>query len=449
MKPTLSLAQRMSLTNLAVTATLLILLGIVAWCGWRWHLQSDWTFYGGNTLSDSTLKTLDAIDGIIRIDVYLNDEEQQLKQKIAQLIRLYRQYKPSLQLRFIDPVKNPQALRNLGVEGDSAVFVHYRGRSEQLTLVNESTLTNALLQLAHEQEQWISVLSGHGERSPIGKANYDFGTFGDRLQKRRQKVYPLNIGQLDAIPDNTALLVIAAPRTPLLAGETEMVLQYIRHGGNLLWLTEPDAAALPELSAELGIHTLPGVIVDHKAQLYSVNDPSFVLVTDYPTHPLTAGQHDMTLFPQAAALQRTAQDDFKAEPVLVSSEQSWTETGPIAGTIEYNPEQGETRGPLDLGIALTRMLDNGGEQRIAVIGDGDFLSNAYLGNVGNQELGYRLINWLTHQDRFIAIPIKRAPDAQLNIDLHTSTILAYGFLVILPALLFGSGFLIWFQRRRH
>lgn len=449
MKQPRPIAQRMRLKNLAAGMLLFALFGVVAWCGARWRLQSDWTLLAGNTLSEASRKTLDELPDEIRIDVYLNDEEQQLKQKIAQLIRLYRQYKPSIALRFIDPLKNPQALRELGVEANNAVLVYYHGRSEQLTLVNESTLTNALLQLAYAQEQWLSVLTGHGERSPTGKANYDLGTFGEQLHKRNLKVYPLNLGQLGAIPDNTALLIIASPRTALLPGETELLLRYLRNGGNLLWLTDPDVAALPELSAELGIKTLPGVIVDHQAQLYSVNDPSFVLLSDYPQHSLTAGQRDMTLFPQAVALQSAAKTAFKTTSVLVSSEQSWTETGPVAGTIEYNAEHGETSGPLTFGIALMRMRDNGGEQRIAVIGDGDFLSNAYLGNVGNRELGFKLINWLTHQDRFIAIPIKRAADAQLNLDLRTSATLAYGFLVILPALLLGCGFLIWFRRKRR
>jgi ABC-type uncharacterized transport system involved in gliding motility auxiliary subunit len=449
MKPVLPPARRMRLKNLAMTAMLLVLAGILAWGGQRRHFQSDWTVNGRNTLSEASRKTLDSLPDTVSIDVYLNDEEKPLKQRIAQLARLYRQHKRNLELRFIDPQTQPQALRELGVEGDSAVFIHYQGRSEQLTLVNESTLTNTLLQLAYDQEKWISVLSGHGERSPVGKANYDFGTFGAQLQRRKLKVYPLSLGKLSTIPDNTSLLVIAGPRSEFLEGEMNIVLGYIRQGGNLLWLTDPGAAALPALSRELGINILPGTIVDHTGQLYSVNDPSFVLLADYPQHPATAGLAAMTLFPQAAALQSEQQHAFKAAPLLASSEQSWTETGPVAGTIAFDKEQNEIRGPVDLGIALTRLLDNGGEQRIAVVGDGDFLSNAFLGNAGNLEFGFKLLNWLTHQDRFIAIPAKRAQDAQLNLDRRVSSMIAYGFLIVLPVLLLCSGFGIWFWRKRR
>lgn len=437
------------LKNFAAAAALLSLFGLLAWGGWRWHGQRDWTAYSSNTLSEASRQTLNGLPDALRMDVYLDDEQQALKNQIARLVRLYGQHKSNLELRFIDPKAQPQALRDLGVEGDSAVLVYYQGRSEQLTVINESTLTNAFLHLAYDQEHWISVLTGHGERSPTGKANYDFGAFGEQLQQRQLKVYPLNLGKLSAIPDNTSLLVIAGPRAELLDGEMAIVLGYVRRGGNLLWLTDPDAAALKPLSQELGLAPLPGTLVDHTGQLYAVNDPSFVLLTDYPRHPATAGLSAMTLFPQAAALRSAAQNTFKTAPLLQSSEQSWSETGPIAGAIAFDAAQNETHGPLDLGITLTRQLDNGGEQRIAVIGDGDFLSNAFIGNVGNREFGFKLFNWLTHQDRFIAIPIKHAPDAQLNIDRRFSALLAYGFMIGLPLALLSGGLCIWIWRKRR
>ena len=41
---------------------------------------------------------------------------------------------------------------------------------------------------------------------------------------------------------------------------------------------------------------------------------------------------------------------------------------------------------------------------LAIVGDGDFLSNAYLGNAGNLELGLRLLRWLSREDRMLKIP---------------------------------------------
>ena len=84
-----------------------------------------------------------------------------------------------------------------------------------------------------------------------------------------------------------------------------------------------------------------------------------------------------------------------------------------------------------------------------VIGDGDFLSNAFLGNGGNLNLGLNIVNWLSQNDPFINIPAKTSPDRSLQLSPLASWAIGFGFLIVLPALLIGSGVVIWFQRRKR
>ncbi len=84
-----------------------------------------------------------------------------------------------------------------------------------------------------------------------------------------------------------------------------------------------------------------------------------------------------------------------------------------------------------------------------MIGDGDWLSNAYLGNGGNLDLGLRLFGWLAGDDARMTIAPDRPPD--LTVELPRTLVIAIGigFLLVLPALLAGSGLLIWLRRRRR
>ena len=111
-------------------------------------------------------------------------------------------------------------------------------------------------------------------------------------------------------------------------------------------------------------------------------------------------------------------------------------------------------GPLTLGVALTRALSVGDtglpqEQRIVITGDGDFLSNAYLGNGANLLLGMNMINWLANDDQLINIPVKTATDRNLQLSSLAQGMIGFGFLFVLPLLLAGSGFLIWWKRRKR
>src|SRR3546814_20624179 len=75
-----------------------------------------------------------------------------------------------------------------------------------------------------------------------------------------------------------------------------------------------------------------------------------------------------------------------------------------AGSVEFDGK--DIKGPLTIGATLTRQYkpaadDKEGKphpQRIALIGDSDFLSNAYLAQLGNQQPGLNVIQWLASRD---------------------------------------------------
>jgi ABC-type uncharacterized transport system involved in gliding motility auxiliary subunit len=88
-------------------------------------------------------------------------------------------------------------------------------------------------------------------------------------------------------------------------------------------------------------------------------------------------------------------------------------------------------------------------QRVAVIGDADFISNAYLGNGANLDLGNRLVNWLSHDDALIRIPPRTAPDTQLTLTPTLSLAIGLGFLAVIPLGLLAAGGTIWWRRRKR
>lgn len=440
--------QKIALKNTLLTLALLGVMVLLAWLSVRYPAQIDITHNASNSLAPASRKILDTLPGEVHITAYIK-KGQPLRLQIAQLIDRYSRHKPDVTLSFIDPDTQPEKTRELGIGDQGLVLVDYQGRTEKLQFVDESTLTNALLQLANAKQRWVTFLTGHGERAPDGIANFDLGQFGKELARRKITALTVNLATIPAIPDNSALLVIAAPAVPLLPAEIDIIKQYIERGGNLLLLTDPGNSHLDALLQQLGLRTLPGLIVDSGAGLYGINDPSFVLASAYPEHPVTRGLQLITLYPKAAALEHNKASGFQAQPLLESGPKTWTETGPMAGAIGFNANGNEKKGPLTFGYTLTRDVDKTSQQRIAVIGDSDFLANTYIGNVGNLDMGLRLVNWLIHDDRFIDIPAKTAIDKSLQLTQTTVAVIGFGFLIIIPLLLFSTGLFIWYRRKRR
>ncbi len=441
------------LQGLVFTVLFTGIIGMLAWLSTEYVYQADWTASGRNTVSEDTRKLLDSMKAPISITAFVR-ENKLLRTQIQDVIGSYQRFKDNITLEFVNPDTAPERVRELGITPNGELLVSYRGRSENVRSLGERQLTNALLRISRQDDRWIVFVTGHGERSPSGVANHDLGDFGRELERKGLNVQTVNLAETD-IPRNTHTLVLASPRVKLLPGEIRRLQEYVKNGGNLLWLAEPgELQGLEPLAEQLGIEFLPGMVVDATAQMFGVENPAFVVVTAYPRHDVTNDMETVTMFPEAVALDINDTQDWDSLPLLLTLERSWTELGKLEGDISFDPDTDERAGPLIIGIVLTRTVASGEErdpteQRVIVTGDGDFLSNTYLGNAGNLGLGLSMTHWLSHDETLIDIHIKSAPDTSLVLGNISRAVISLGFLFGLPALLLITGLVIWIRRRRR
>ncbi|MGD8577048.1 MAG: GldG family protein [Thiohalophilus sp.] len=441
------------LQNIAFVVLFLMVIGLLAWLGKHYNYESDWTASGRHTLSEATVKILERMKGPVDILAFINNKNYSAVQRdLDDMLQLYRQHKEDIRVRYIDSIADPDKARKYNISEYVELVVTYNSRTEHVKSLSEENLTNTLQQLMRSGDRHIVFLSGHGERSPDGKANHDYGNFVGYLNSKGIRTSTLKLGEDPEIPANTAALVIAGPQLDYLPGEVELIRDYLKQGGNLLWLHDPGKLhGLQPLLQDLGLEFVKGTVVDPSTRLYGINDPTFAVIANYSqsNHPITRNFRFMTLFPRAAAIKLEPRNNYETTAFLQTVPRSWAETGKLDGIVNFD-QGSDTAGPLNIGVTLQREVDaKQGDQRIVVLGDGDFLANAYLGNQGNQDMGYNIINWLSHDDNFIDIPARVAPDMALTLDSTTWSILGLLFLFGLPLLLLGYGLFIWWQRRKQ
>ena len=456
------------LGNIVFLLLFLGVVGLLAWLSTRYSFEADWTANGRNTLSDASTALLAKLDGPVTITSYATEDDS-VRQAVQTLVNKYQRYKKNLDLRFVNPDLEPNTVRALGISINGELVVAYQGRSENLKELSEQGLTNSLQRLARSGERWLIFLNGHAERNPQGVANHDLGQWGQNLARKGFKIQRHNLVKNPQLPTNTQVLILASPQLDLLPGEVAIIKHYLDSGGNMLWLSDPSPDdpqnthlhGLSILAKQLGLGFQPGTIVDPTTQALGVSDPRFALVADYPNHDITQNIDSLSLFPQSHGLITTPVAGWASQRLLQTEARSWSETDKLTGTLHFDRSK-DINGPLTLGIALTRPRpsDKANEpqahkgipapqQRIVVFGDGDFLANAYLGNGANLSLGMNAINWLAHDDELLNIPVRISSDRQLELSPLAQGIIGFGFLLVLPLLLGGSGLLIGWQRRKR
>jgi ABC-type uncharacterized transport system involved in gliding motility auxiliary subunit len=428
---------------------------IVAFFSTRFAWQHDFSFAQRASLDAQTKTLLARLDAPIAI-VSFAPPDNQLRGAIADFIARYERIKSDISLSFVDPDSDPAATRAAGIQVNGELVIRYKGRSEQLKVLTERELDNALTRLAREHERLAAFLAGDGERKPDSAANADFGNFAALLKAQGVRAIPLTLTGSMHVPENVDVLVVAAPSVALNDATVKEITDYVDRGGNLLWLTEPgEKVGLDPLFKAMSMRALPGVAVDGAGSQLGIGDPSFIAITTYPANPITRDFTLTTLFPQSTALGKVVDAQWNAMALLTTTQKSWTETGAIpkqgdTTTISYDESKGEIPGPLNIGFSLTRLSPSQAkrDQRAVVIGDADFLSNAFLGNGGNREFGQRVFDWLLQDDELVDIADKGAPDRQLSITQKQLGMIGLSFLLGLPIVLLIAGGAIWWRRRR-
>jgi len=467
MKITITSRLQSQLNSIVMVLLILSMAGLLAWLSVRYQTQMDWTQSGRHTLSHASQEVLNRMEGPVEITAYAR-EDGNLRQAVEKIVGRYQRLKPDMKLHFVNPDAVPDEVRNAGITINGEMLVRYQDRIEHVKTGSEEEFTNALERLARGTEHWLAFLEGHGERDPLGQAKHDLNLWTTQLVSRGFKIQPLNLANAPVIPGNTQVLVIASPTVDLLPGEITLIIEYLLRGGNVLWLADPGSLhGLEPLADQLGIEIPSGMVIDFAGSLIGIDDPTIVLNTPrlYPDHTVTKAFNFTTFFPTTASIQVSNQAEdlapWKKSSLLTSADHTWLETGVLEGEIEYN-EDSDKIGPLDIGITLEReierMIENDSndaddsttiQQRIIVIGDGDFLSNAYIGNSGNLDLGVRLINWLSNDDDFISIPIKTINDARIELSPVASAIIGFGFILVLPLFFLGTGLTVWWRRKKQ
>jgi len=440
----------------------------------RWDLTSNQQY----SLSEQTVKLLRELKSPVKFIVFEQDANTDA---IRGRLNEYQYQSKQLTVEYIDPVKRPGPAKEYEIQRLATIVVEHEMRRERVEVPQgqppaEQDLTSALVKVLNPTEKRVYFLAGHGEKDPTDtEQQTGYSAIVGALRQDNFQWEKLIIAQTNAIPENATVLVLSGPKTDLLEGEATLIRQYLSmRNGKLLVLLDPPEdfkkpASLPNVEGlikEWGINATSSVVIDASGLTKIATVP--VAAPPYPDHPVTSRFQLITMFPVARAVipAMGAPSDRTAQSFVQTAQRAWAEADlatldPPDANLGPDPEKGDITGPVSLAaaVAVPAKVDpaaqkNGEEQRppetrVAVIGDSDFIANAYLGIEGNRDLFLNTLNWLAQQESLIAIRPKEASNRPLTITANYAMGILWMSLVIVPALVLGAGVFTWWRRRER
>lgn len=422
-----------------------------------YKFEADWTAGNRNTLTETTQNILAKLDKPLKFIAYIPDDPA-LQEELKLLVDKYKRFKADTSLEIVNPDLQPAKAKNAGVTYTGQVILHLGDKQESVEAIDEQTIVQTLYRLSREKQRVITFLSGHNERNPFSPQSTGISSLSDVLSRQGFEVQSHNLISTQAIPNNTDILVIAAPQTAYLEGEIKIIQAYIKAGGKLLWLHDPDSSdSLTPLADQLGILVHTGTIVDANQelqQLLGIRNAAVIPVIDYTRSSITKGIDRQTLFPFSTMIEEDFDAKIKADMLwqynafLNTMPTSWLEKGDInSSTLIFEVEKDDRQGPIPLGLSLSKVKDDA-QQRIIVMGDSDFLLNSFIGYGANLDLARNIFNWLGQDDGLLNLPTQIGEDIHLELSDNLLISLSFFFLILLPLALIVTGSLIWIRRQK-
>src|SRR5581483_6174354 len=211
----------------------------------RHPLRLDLTPDARHTLSDQTLRALDALDVDVRVIAFLRSEDPR-NLRIEDMLRQVSARTPRVHVEVVDVNRSPALARQYGVDSYGAIVVESGGRRRVFSNPSEEAFLGALLHVTRQQRKTVGWLVGHGEGDPTSTDHYrGYSTARRLLENEDYDVRPVSlIG--DEVPPETTVLVIAGPKRDPLPEELAALDRYLQRPGQALVLL--DAVRTPELA---------------------------------------------------------------------------------------------------------------------------------------------------------------------------------------------------------
>ncbi len=307
----------------------------------------------------------------------------------------------------------------------------------------------------------VGLLNGNEERSAnkIGDKDYKdvLNTLSSRYSLINQgfDVKSIQLSQVDSIPADLTVLIVADPALPYSTADLQKIAAYLENGGNMMIMGEPGKQQqLNKIIENYGIEFTEGTLLQQSKE-FSLD----LLQTQFTGEAASLGfkhpKKTIISMSGATGIKVSPKSNMKYTPLLTTDQRyTWNKSGTFdldAQKVTFNAEK-EKKEAMPVAMAITRNVASK-TQKIVVLGDADVISNAELkrSNVTtrNWDFSTSLFKWFSNGEFPIDTERPKSLDNHILVSRQQISWFKIFLLGVVPGVLVLAGAYTLIRRKRR
>lgn len=430
--------------------------------------QIDLTSNSIYTLSDQTRQIMAPLDKDVRLILLASTGNED--SSVIRFLNAYTSLSDHIKVETVDPASNPAFLKSYELDmsklyqnsvivqcADRYRLVSYneiyvknytmnyqtQGYDTTTAFHGENAVTNAIHFVTSQQLPKVYLLQGHGEQELSKDIN-------ELIRKDNMELQTISLLTQESIPSDASAVLINAPSADLSDDEAEMLMNYLKNGGNVFLITdyiaEGKMSNLLRVTQSMGLTVQQGIIIEGDQNMRVSRYPHYLLpeIADHETTKGLKANGYHVITPIAQPIVQTDSGGTAVTWLLSTSASAYAKQAALEMK-DTKKEPGDTDGPFHVGAV------SAGQGKLIWFSSGgmllDQIDRAVAG--GNSNLLLNLMNWSSNHEERISIRAKSMNEERLTVPEAASHLWSAVMIGLLPVALICVGTAIRERRKRR
>ena len=457
---------------IAFTALAVLVQTIAVRNSYRWDVTATRQF----TLAEQTVGILNNLENPIQATAFFVPgiaSQEEYRVPVQDLLsELKHRSGGKFSYRFVDPDIERSLAKQYNVTQYPTVVFEDQTTGVQQRIAapffQERDFASALLIVTGVQRKLIYYLEGHQEKDLADReseSHQGFGFAAGSLSRDNYDVilYSPYAEENPFIPVTgegaAAAVIIAGPGQDLIQREMTALHDYLKRGGRLLLLLEPDSPkSYADLLARWAVIVNPGFVVDEGNNVAGQTQTPLIRRGQYSEQPpidAITNPLDQVYFPGTASFQQALPQEEMPATISVYRIASTSFFSCLAPDAEAADCRGGGIGPQAVAVAVAATApfneppDPTATQltKIVAFGDSDFANNFHHFSLSNSDMLLNSVNWLTEDVTLASVRSKPIAFRRLVVTGREMQLIRGLSWFVLPAFMALLAGVAWWRRR--